>query len=86
MVFTRVRCIFVEGVQRWLSRDDPVALADEAHALADWYRARRITARRAGTFGGKGNVAQTDTNVVGATTRKRDMMQAQAKMASWLIR
>ncbi|WP_322088629.1 cellulose biosynthesis protein BcsE [Burkholderia sp. BCC1999] len=33
---------FVEGAQRWFSWDDPVALADEAHALADWCRTRRI--------------------------------------------
>lgn len=33
---------FVEGAQRWFSWDDPIALADEAHALADWCRTRRI--------------------------------------------
>ncbi|VWC36803.1 cellulose biosynthesis protein BcsE [Burkholderia arboris] len=33
---------FVEGAQRWFSWDDPVALAEEAHALADWCRTRRI--------------------------------------------
>jgi cellulose biosynthesis protein BcsE len=33
---------FVEGAQRWFSWDDPGALADEAHALADWCRTRRI--------------------------------------------
>lgn len=33
---------FVEGAQRWFSWDDPAALADEAHALADWCRTRRI--------------------------------------------
>ncbi|WP_321785658.1 cellulose biosynthesis protein BcsE [Burkholderia pyrrocinia] len=48
---------FVEGAQRWFSWDDPVVLADEAHALADWCRTRRIAlvllldpeAARAGT-------------------------------------
>ncbi|QVN19498.1 cellulose biosynthesis protein BcsE [Burkholderia pyrrocinia] len=48
---------FVEGAQRWFSWDDPVALAEEAHALADWCRTRRIAlvllldpeAARAGT-------------------------------------
>lgn len=48
---------FVEGAQRWFSWDDPIALADEAHALADWCRTRRIAlvllldpeAARAGT-------------------------------------
>ncbi|WP_175963857.1 cellulose biosynthesis protein BcsE [Burkholderia pyrrocinia] len=48
---------FVEGAQRWFSWDDPVALADEAHALADWCRTHRIAlvllldpeAARAGT-------------------------------------
>ncbi|KVH13471.1 cellulose biosynthesis protein BcsE [Burkholderia anthina] len=33
---------FVEGAQRWFSWDDPVALAEEAHALAGWCRTRRI--------------------------------------------
>ncbi|WP_321858141.1 cellulose biosynthesis protein BcsE [Burkholderia cenocepacia] len=33
---------FVEGAQRWFSWDDPAALADEAYALADWCRTRRI--------------------------------------------
>ncbi|KWC79278.1 cellulose biosynthesis protein BcsE [Burkholderia cepacia] len=33
---------FIEGAQRWFSWDDPIALADEAHALADWCRTRRI--------------------------------------------
>ncbi|KAG8151730.1 cellulose biosynthesis protein BcsE [Burkholderia catarinensis] len=33
---------FVEGAQRWLSWDDTTALADEAHALADWCRTHRI--------------------------------------------
>ncbi|HIC7208463.1 cellulose biosynthesis protein BcsE [Burkholderia stabilis] len=33
---------FVEGAQRWFSWDDPVALAEEARALADWCRTRRI--------------------------------------------
>ncbi|CAB3763626.1 cellulose biosynthesis protein BcsE [Burkholderia sp. MSh2] len=33
---------FIEGAQRWFSWDDPSALADEAHALADWCRSRRI--------------------------------------------
>ncbi|MBN3837704.1 cellulose biosynthesis protein BcsE, partial [Burkholderia sp. Ac-20344] len=33
---------FVEGAQRWFSWDDPIALADEARALADWCRTRRI--------------------------------------------
>ncbi|PXX26173.1 MULTISPECIES: cellulose biosynthesis protein BcsE [Burkholderia] len=48
---------FVEGAQRWFSWDDPVALADEARALADWCRTHRIAlvllldpeAARAGT-------------------------------------
>ncbi|WP_175918773.1 cellulose biosynthesis protein BcsE [Burkholderia pyrrocinia] len=51
---------FVEGAQRWFSWDDPGALADEAHALADWCRTRRIAlvllldpeAARAGTDAG----------------------------------
>ncbi|WP_343727044.1 cellulose biosynthesis protein BcsE [Burkholderia seminalis] len=33
---------FVEGAQRWFSWDDPVALADEARALADWCRTHRL--------------------------------------------
>ncbi|WP_322083012.1 cellulose biosynthesis protein BcsE [Burkholderia sp. BCC1972] len=33
---------FVEGAQRWFSWDDPIALADEARALADWCRTHRI--------------------------------------------
>ncbi|MCA8017889.1 cellulose biosynthesis protein BcsE [Burkholderia metallica] len=33
---------FVEGAQRWFSWDDPIALADEALALADWCRTHRI--------------------------------------------
>ncbi|GBH27210.1 cellulose biosynthesis protein BcsE [Burkholderia vietnamiensis] len=33
---------FVEGAQRWLSWDAPDALAEEAHALADWCRIHRI--------------------------------------------
>ena len=48
---------FVEGAQRWFSWDDPVVLADEARALADWCRTHRIAlvllldpeAARAGT-------------------------------------
>ncbi|QQK03905.1 cellulose biosynthesis protein BcsE [Burkholderia sp. Bp9017] len=33
---------FIEGAQRWLSWDDPSALAEEGHALADWCRTHRI--------------------------------------------
>jgi len=33
---------FIEGAQRWFSWDDPLALAEEAHALADWCRTHRI--------------------------------------------
>ncbi|RQR46426.1 cellulose biosynthesis protein BcsE [Burkholderia sp. Bp9140] len=33
---------FIEGAQRWFSWDDPAALAEEAHALADWCRTHRI--------------------------------------------
>ncbi|MGN7983997.1 cellulose biosynthesis protein BcsE [Burkholderia sp. 22313] len=33
---------FIEGAQRWFSWDDPVALAEEGHALVDWCRTRRI--------------------------------------------
>ncbi|RQS10580.1 cellulose biosynthesis protein BcsE [Burkholderia sp. Bp8998] len=33
---------FIEGAQRWFSWNDPAALAEEAHALADWCRTHRI--------------------------------------------
>ncbi|MBY4754390.1 cellulose biosynthesis protein BcsE [Burkholderia dolosa] len=33
---------FVEGAQRWFSWDDPLALAEEGRALADWCRTHRI--------------------------------------------
>ncbi len=33
---------FIEGAQRWFSWEDPAALAEEAHALADWCRTHRI--------------------------------------------
>ncbi|MBN3793230.1 cellulose biosynthesis protein BcsE, partial [Burkholderia sp. Ac-20353] len=33
---------FVEGAERWFSWDDPVALAEEGRAFADWCRMHRI--------------------------------------------